>query len=142
MANTDSEITFLKPREDDITINPIAKTIEQQHTLKHQQIESVLAYIENDATCRSQQLLSYFGEKTNSICGKCSVCIAKASRLGTKSNETIALQILRALQPQSLSSRQLILQIKCSEQDLLKQLSELIELKKIKITQTNTYAII
>jgi ATP-dependent DNA helicase RecQ len=141
MANTDSEITLLKPREDDITINPIAKTIEQQHTLKHQQIESVLHYIKNDSVCRSQQLLSYFGEKTHEVCGKCSVCLSKNSQeKGTKTS--ISNQILKALQVESLSSRQLLHSINCSEKELLQHLSELIELKKIKITPTNTYTII
>jgi ATP-dependent DNA helicase RecQ len=142
IANTDSEITFLKPREDAITINPIAKTIEQQHRLKHQQIESVLNYIKNDSRCRSLQLLAYFGEKTNAVCGKCSVCIAKASELNMNTNVTITLQILKALQTQELSSRQLLQHLKCSEHDLLQHLSELIEIKKIKITQANTYTLI
>lgn len=142
MANTDSEITFLKPREDAITINPIAKTIEQQHTLKHQQIESVLKYIKNDSVCRSQQLLLYFGEKLKQPCGICSVCVAKASSLDTASNDAIALQIITSITAEALSSRQLLLQIQCSEKVLLKTLSELIELKKIKLTPTNTYTLI
>jgi ATP-dependent DNA helicase RecQ len=142
MANTDSEITFLKPREDDITINPIAKTIQQQHTLKHEQIESVLHYIKNDSICRSQQLLSYFGEKTKANCGKCSVCMAKASKLNSNTSETIGLQILKTLQNQALSSRQLLKHIDCSEQDLLKHLAALIEIKKIKPTPANTYTVI
>jgi ATP-dependent DNA helicase RecQ len=142
MANTDSEITFLKPREDDITINPIAKTIEQQHTLKHQQIESVLNYIKNDSICRSLQLLLYFGENTNELCGKCSVCIAKTSKLKNNTNETIPLEILKTLEIQPLSSRQLLQHIRCSEQDLIQGISELIEIKKIKITQANTYILL
>lgn len=142
MANTDSEITFLQPREDDITINPIAKTIEQQHTLKHQQIESVLSYIQNDSVCRSQQLLLYFGEKSKKNCGKCSVCIANASKLGNRSNETVSLQIIKALKAETLSSRQLLLHIKCSEKALIQSLSELIETEKIKLTQANTYTLI
>ena len=142
LANTDSEITFLKPREDDITINPIAKTIEQQHTLKHQQIESVLDYIKNDSICRSLQLLHYFGEKSKKNCGICSVCMAKASRLEKESNAAISIQILKALTTEALSSRQLLLQIKCSEKALLDGLSELIELKKIKLTPINTYTLI
>ena len=142
MANTDSEITFLKPREDDITINPITKTIQQQHTLKHEQIESVLHYIKNDSICRSQQLLSYFGEKTKANCGKCSVCMAKASKLNSNTSETIGLQILKTLQNQALSSRQLMKHIDCSEQDLLKHLATLIEIKKIKPTPANTYTVI
>ncbi|WP_458626006.1 RecQ family ATP-dependent DNA helicase [Winogradskyella sp. PC D3.3] len=142
MANTDSEITFLKPREDDITINPIAKTITQQHTLKHQQIESVLSYIKNETVCRSQQLLRYFGENTNKTCGICSVCVAKATHTKTNSNEAITLQIIKALQAEALSSRQLLHHIKCSEQDLLQSLSELIEIRKIKLTHANTYTLV
>ena len=142
MANTDSEITFLKPREDDITINPIAKTIEQQHTLKHQQIESVLHYIKNDSVCRSQQLRSYFGEKTNDVCGKCSVCLDKNSEVKATTKTNISNQILKALQDGALSSRQLLQTIGCSEKELLQSLLELIEIKKIKITPTNTYTTI
>ncbi|RED42903.1 ATP-dependent DNA helicase RecQ [Winogradskyella eximia] len=142
MANTDSEITFLKPREDDITINPIAKTIEQQHTLKHQQIESVLSYIQNESVCRSQQLLLYFGETSKQPCGLCSVCVAKASSLDNTSNEAISIQIIKILETEALSSRQLLLQIKCSEKVLLDSLSELIALKKIKLTPINTYTLI
>tara|TARA_R110002033_G_scaffold112971_3_gene158255 strand:- start:1442 stop:3337 length:1896 start_codon:yes stop_codon:yes gene_type:complete len=142
MANTDSEITFLKPREDDITINPIARTIEQQHTLKHQQIESVLDYIKNDWVCRSLQLLNYFGEKSKQPCGICSVCVAKALSIENNSNDAISIQIIKALRPEALSSRQLLLQIKCSEKALLDSLSELIELKKIKLTPINTYTLI
>ncbi|WP_179019088.1 RecQ family ATP-dependent DNA helicase [Winogradskyella forsetii] len=141
MANTDSEITFLKPREDDLTINPIAKTIEQQHTLKHQQIESVLHYIQNDSVCKSQQLLRYFGEKTNKTCGKCSVCLAKASKTDKASTKTISIQIIKILETGPLSSRQLLPQIKCSEKLLLESLSELIELRKIKLTTANTYTL-
>ena len=142
MTNTDSEITFLQPREDDITINPIARTIEQQHTLKHQQIESVLNYIKNDSVCRSQQLLRYFGEETNNVCGKCSVCIAKTTPIENVSIEMVSLQITKALETKTLSSRQLLQHIKCSEKILLQSLSELIELNKIKLTPANTYTLV
>ncbi|WP_225034683.1 ATP-dependent DNA helicase RecQ [Winogradskyella sp. SM1960] len=142
MANTDSEITFLQPREDAVTINPIAKTIEQQHMLKHQQIESVLSYINNDSVCRSQQLLRYFGEQTTKVCGKCSVCIANATAKGQTSINTIRLQIIAELETETLSSRQLLQRVKCSEKQLLQSLSELIELNKIKLTSANTYVLI
>ncbi|REG87448.1 RecQ family ATP-dependent DNA helicase [Winogradskyella sediminis] len=140
MANTDSEITFLKPREDDITINPIAKTIKQQHTLKHQQIEAVLQYVRNNTVCKSQQLLHYFGETAEVSCGICSVCMAKAS--GENLDNTITFQILKALETEALSSRQLLQQLKCSEHNLLTGLSELIELHKITLTHANTYTLV
>jgi len=142
MGNTDSEITFLKPREDAITINPIAKTIEQQHNLKHQQIESVMSYINNDSVCKSQQLLTYFGEKTKKACGICSVCTLKTPQASRAIKNSVSKEILKTLQDETLSSRQLLQTINCSEQELLQTLSELMETKKIKITNTNTYVII
>ncbi|MDP5081462.1 MAG: RecQ family ATP-dependent DNA helicase [Winogradskyella sp.] len=142
IANTDSEITFLKPREDDVTINPIAKSIKQQHTLKHRQIESVLHYIKNDSECRSQQLLAYFGEKPAVVCGKCLACTNQASKLNTNTSKMEMKQILNALEFEALSSRQLLERVNCSQQELLKHLRELIEIKKIKITEANTYTII
>ena len=140
MTNTDSEVIFLKPREDDITINPIAKTIEQQHTLKHQQIESVINYVKNESICRSQQLLHYFGEITDKLCNHCSVCKEKSTINHLSSD--ISNQVLIALQSEDLSSRRLLQMIHCSEKELLKHLSELIEVRKIKITRANTYTLI
>jgi ATP-dependent DNA helicase RecQ len=142
MANTDSEITFLKPREDEITINPIAKTIKQQHQLKHEQIAAVLNYVQNDLVCRSQQLLTYFGEKTQIKCGKCSVCLDKNAAISPLNKLRITSLILENLKSEDLSSRQLLQRIKCSEQALLQSLSELMETKQIKVTEANTYTII
>lgn len=141
IANTDSEITFLKPREDDTTINPIAKAINQQHQLKHTQVEAVINYIKNDTVCKSQQLLYYFGEKNAKPCGSCSVC--KSEQINGKSKNTnISAYILKALETEDLSSRQLLQTVHCTEQELIQYLTELIETKKIKITQKNTYALI
>jgi ATP-dependent DNA helicase RecQ len=142
MANTDSEITFLKPREDNLTINPIAKTIEQQHTLKHKQVEAVLSYTQNDSVCKNLQLLAYFGEKKAEVCGKCSVCLDKQYKMNANKHFDISNKILKALQLENLSSRQLLHSVNCSEKELLQYLSELQETQKIKITQANTYTII
>ncbi|WP_411895466.1 ATP-dependent DNA helicase RecQ [Winogradskyella sp. A2] len=139
IANTDSEITFLQPREDEITINPIAKTIEHQHKLKHQQIEAVIDYINNDTQCKSTQLLAYFGETQKKACGKCSVCLSNELQPNVPETKAISKHILKALEQEDLTSRQLLNQLKCNETLLLKSLSELVELEKIEITATNTY---
>ncbi|WP_243471570.1 RecQ family ATP-dependent DNA helicase [Winogradskyella sp. MH6] len=141
MANTDSEITFLKPREDEITINPIIKTIQQQHQLKHQQVEAVINYVNNDRTCKNIQLLKYFGEKSKDNCGICSVCVQ--SKTKTKNNSSsLREQILKVLEQEDLSSRQLLFAINCTESELIESLKLLIETKKIKITDSNTYKIL
>lgn len=141
MANTDSEITFLKPREDEITISPIAKIVKQQHLLKHQQIEAVLAYIKNDSECRSLQLMSYFGEKNAKPCGICSVCTNGHATTESKNFERISMKILSCLKKETLSSRELLHLVNCTEKELLHSLSELLETKVIKITDSNTYSI-
>src|SRR5690606_2722107 len=38
LTKTDAQITFIEPREDDKTINRIAKIIKQQNQLKHNQV--------------------------------------------------------------------------------------------------------
>lgn len=141
MANTDSEITFLKPREDDITINPIVKIIEQQHLLKHQQVEAVINYVNNSTVCKNRQLLAYFGEKSDKNCGLCSVCVQKTANTQTNSTN-LASQILQALKQEDLSSRQLLLVFNCSESELIETLKKLIETRKVKITHSNTYTLI
>ncbi|MCB0375820.1 MAG: RecQ family ATP-dependent DNA helicase, partial [Sinomicrobium sp.] len=80
--HTDAEITFLLPREDDKTINTVAKHIEQQRRLKKRQIDAVMDYVNNDEICKSVQLLAYFGEEQAEACGICSVCIGKKTRSG------------------------------------------------------------
>lgn len=141
IANTDSEITFVKPREDDITINPIAKTIRQQHQLKYSQVDAVIEYINNEQTCKNRLLLSYFGEKSNKDCGKCSKCIEN-KKINTVLDRDLSKEILRALQSEDLSSRQLLQTVHCSEKVLLKVLTELLESKLIYITNKNTYSLI
>jgi len=141
IANTDSEITFVKPREDDITINPIAKIIRQQHQLKYSQVDAVIEYINNEQTCKNRLLLSYFGEKSNKDCGKCSTCIEN-KKINTVLDRDLSKEILQALQSEDLSSRQLLQIVHCTEKVLLKVLTELLESKLIYITNKNTYSLI
>jgi ATP-dependent DNA helicase RecQ len=142
MAHTDSEITFLKPREDDITINPIAKIIEQQNQLKQRQIEAVISYVNNDSVCKSLYLLDYFGESGHEACGICSVCQSKQLKTHRTNLDGLKAAILETLETEALSSRQLLDDLNCSEQALIHGLNELLELKKITLTATNTYTLL
>lgn len=142
IANTDSEITFIKPREDEKTINPLISTINKQHALTIAQIKAVIDYTNNDKVCKSKQLLSYFDEKNLKDCGHCSVCILKRSNKNKISNSFLTDAILNQLSKGELSSRQLLDIINCNKTELIKSLSELIEQQKIKITPTNTYTLL
>lgn len=139
IANTDSEITFVKPREDEKTINPIIPIINQQYLLKKNQIQSVIDYSNNNAVCKSVQLRSYFDETNAEDCGICSVCIENKATHSNLSLEKIQQHILQLLEDSDKSSRILLSNIQCSKSEILKALSILVEANKISITATNTY---
>ncbi|MFD1064378.1 RecQ family ATP-dependent DNA helicase [Winogradskyella litorisediminis] len=138
IANTDSEITFIKPREDELTINPIIPVIEQQNALKQSQIASVIKYTKNDSVCKHIQLLEYFDETETQPCGKCSVCLNNTKVLELNSN-TIKTKILEILSHGEKSSRDLLDALQLSQSELLQNISLLLEQGKITITDKNTY---
>lgn len=139
VANTDSEITFIKPREDKKTINPIINIIELQQNLKKEQIKNVINYTKNESTCKSIQLLNYFDEASTEDCNVCSVCLSKQSISPKSTIELIEKEILILLKEKDRSSRELLYNINCSQAELLSVLSLLTEEETITITPTNTY---
>ena len=142
LGKSDTEITFIQPREDDKTINRIAKNVEDQNKLKEEQVNHVIEYINNDTVCKSIQLLTYFGESKLENCGICSVCISKKkSTVHTDQNKTKEL-VLNALTKQNLSSRSLMERLSSSDEIIKDILTELLEDKLIAITKSNTYKLI
>lgn len=139
LAKTDAQITFIQPREDDKTINRIAKIIEQQNKLKQQQVKSMLDYIENDTVCKSMQLLTYFGEKEIEPCGICSVCVETKKEKAPQDLKSLKNSIIELLETGELSSRQINSTIEASEKDIKTVLKLLLEHGIINITPTNTY---
>ena len=139
LAKTDAQITFIEPREDDKTINRIASIIEQQNKLKTQQVKAMLDYVENEAICKSMQLLNYFGEKNTKPCGICSVCINSNKSKSKTDKVSIKNQIIKLLEHGDLSSRALISELNCEEKEMKTVLKLLIEHNIISITSTNTY---
>ncbi len=89
---------------------------------KQEQIQAVLNYANTNNTCRSLQLVAYFGELDARPCGKCDVCLArKKVSLQTKDYDRISKLIVESLRNQKLSTEVLVqhhLDIK--KEDLLK----------------------
>ena len=141
LTKTDAQIIFLQPREDDKTINRIAKTIEQQNNLKKNQVASVLNYVNNNDICKSVQLLSYFGESKLEDCGICSVCIKTNTSLSNTIIKESTKEIVKLLKEKPLSSREILLHIEIKEIHLATILRLMLEQDKIEITNANTYKI-
>lgn len=136
---TDATLTFLVPREDDKTINVISREVEALNRKKTAQVNSVLQYIENTKTCRSVQLVSYFGETTASKCGICSNCSTQNPHLSNKEMQLLAKQILALLEGGDLSSREISEKLTFTETNVLKVIKLLLDAEKIKINPKNQY---
>ena len=84
-------------------------------------MQSVIDYATNQDLCRSQVLLSYFGEKDSNPCGKCDVC-KKGSKLklGKQEFNSIMDNIKALVCEEALLLDQLVDRIKFDEDKTLK----------------------
>ena len=123
----DASITFLVPREDDVTVNPLIPYIESQITTKKEKIASVLSYIDNSKICRSIQLLSYFGERKTVPCGICSVCKASNEVLTKKKANQIYQNIIKLIGNREFSSREITARLDFEESQVVQVLQLLLE---------------
>jgi ATP-dependent DNA helicase RecQ len=139
---TDAEITFLVPREDDITINMIAKDVEAQHNVKREHINAVISYVFNQSECLNLQLLAYFGENETKTCGKCSVCLQKITAKDSSQPSEVLKEISVLLRDESLSSRVISTRLNYSNQIIINALRLGLELNLLTITSENTYQLI
>ena len=140
-TNTDAQITFGQPREDDKAINRISKEVNTQNKIKHKKIQAVIDYIENNSICKSQQLLTYFGEPQSKACGTCNVCLQNNTQPNINFQKENVDLVLKTLKTQPLNSRELASNLSLSSNEIIAVLGYLLEQEKIEHTQTNQYQI-
>ncbi len=96
-------------------------------------VKSVLDYAKEENICRSQVLLSYFGEKETKPCGKCDICQKRReTELTDEEFETIRLDILQLLTSEELSINSLIKKIPVKEPKSLKVVRFMIDNGQLK----------
>lgn len=137
--NNDATITFNEIREDERTINRVAKYLEAQNELKTKQLQSVLHYIKEDKICKNKLLLKYFGEIVKEDCGICSYCITK--KKSKTDTSTLVEKIIGLLKIQELNSRDIQKMTKYSKDDVIFALQNLLENDTIIIKSNNNYSI-
>ena len=131
-----SQLQFLVPREDDRTINSIAKDIKQYNSVKLEKVDSIINYAANNSVCRSKLLLDYFDEKLTQNCGICDICLSSNNSLGTLSG--LSNQILDLLEKnKQLSSKEIASQLNIPSSTLLKTLQNLLNTDKINLNSQN-----
>lgn len=133
--NNDSTITFNEAREDDLTINRIAKFLTHQNQLKQDQFQSVLHYISDTSQCKNKLLLAYFEEEFTEDCGICSFCLTPKKN---DPEETTAI-IERLLEKNPLTSREIEEKLQISTEAIIFALQLLLEQDKVAINSYNQY---
>ncbi|MEE2699824.1 MAG: RecQ family ATP-dependent DNA helicase [Bacteroidota bacterium] len=108
----------------------------KRKTIKVEKAGAVIEYVENNITCRTKQLLSYFGEEREYKCGKCDVCV-ELNKIGVndKEFENTQIEIKRMLEEKPLS----VIEIKNTlthlrEEKILKVLKWLSENEQVKLS--------
>jgi ATP-dependent DNA helicase RecQ len=139
-ANTnDSSLTFNEIREDERTINRVAKYLQAQNQLKLHQLQALIAYCKENNSCKQKQLLLYFGEKREEDCGSCSYCMSKGHQ--TIRPETVTEKIIEALKIQAYNSRDLQTITQFDQDTIIFALQSLLENDTISIQSNNLYSL-
>ncbi len=72
------QLTFLVPKRPSDQLQIDQKALEDKRRLRLAKMEAVIAYVHQREQCRTQLLLSYFGEEDYDHCGICDNCVNKA----------------------------------------------------------------
>ncbi|MBR5911029.1 MAG: RecQ family ATP-dependent DNA helicase [Bacteroidales bacterium] len=73
--NDKPQVLFLTEFVDTRHFNLSKEHYHDRKRESEQRMKAVVGFVNNDAECRSVQLLRYFNEKTRSRCGRCDVCL-------------------------------------------------------------------
>ena len=138
---TDAQITFIVPREDEKTIHRISKSVSNQNKIKLKKFHAVLKYLENNLVCKSLQLLTYFNEKKAKPCGICNVCTVN-NLVNNKCSQKEIKCVLQALEKKPLSSKELLEICTLEDDKIIIILQYLTENQKIKLTNSSQYQIL
>lgn len=103
-------------------------------------LQSLLDFLSNSIQCRSQQLLSYFGEKKSQRCGICDVCSRKSEvKINDIEFELISNFIKEEVTKEQLHLYELIARTaKFNENDVISTLQWLIDNGKVIRTKDET----
>jgi len=137
--SNDATITFNEVREDERTINRVAKYLDSQNKLKTAQLQAVLNYSLDKTTCKQKLLLRYFGEILQEDCDHCSYCLSKKKKI--TATTVVTQKIIELLSIQDLSSRDIQKLSKYSTDDIIFALQNMLEDNKILLQPNNLYSL-
>ena len=138
IQNTDLNLTFAVPREDDHTIIPYKEIIEKNKERKISRLEDMIRYLGDNRKCRSIQLLAYFGEQSERKCGQCDVC-QESNSSSPEQLEGRKSVIMEMLQKRVMTLSDIHASLGKSKAEALQCVQELLEDEKIAVNAENQY---
>ena len=104
-----AQVTFATERLDAKDISISAANYRDRKKEAAERLEAMIRYAESTNKCRSQQLLSYFGECNVKRCGKCDVCLERNKlELNEAEFDQVAAVIKPLLKLRSLDMEELV----------------------------------
>jgi len=135
--NDQPQITFIKPRQQQLYINKAY--IEERKALYKQKMDAVLAYATH-RRCRSQLLLGYFDEQA-AKCGICDICIEEKRKSSASDIlDEITNSIAQILSGAPIDLDTLVSSVKVgTEKDILSAIRILLDAGKIRFNGEKYY---
>ncbi len=139
--NNSPKLILSKNRVEANSIQISEEIIAKRKQLRKEKMEAVITYTEDITTCRTKQLLEYFGEENDYKCGKCDVCVErnklKLSDLEFEKIKKLMHNVLQEKDLTTLEISKIITSIK--EEQIIKVLQWLIDNGKVKLS-ANKYS--
>jgi ATP-dependent DNA helicase RecQ len=130
-------IYFAEERLDEKNLRLSPENYEHRKIRYSKRIEAMVHYAESTAKCRSQILLSYFGENNTYRCGQCDVCKRRNELdLSNYEFDIILSDIKKILYVSEKSLVEIINLLKFDEQKVVKVVRWLLDNEKIEYTES------
>ncbi len=121
-------LTFTREREDSERLVLSKEAYDDRRERYVSRVKSMLDYAQEETNCRSQVLLSYFGEKNTQPCGQCDICLKnKENTVSDDEFSAIAKQIFELLEAEPAVITSLVRKSGLKEQKILKVIRFLLD---------------
>ncbi len=139
-SNSQMNIKFLVPREDNFIYHSISDHIENRNRSKLNKAAAFKDLIKNDIICRQRLLLDYFSEDLKEPCGNCDNCLKKQKALKLD-QKALSVKIIDLLKHnKNLDLNEISSNLGLDKKLIIKTLEILVEQKSIDIDlQHNFY---
>lgn len=135
-AQTDIQIQWLVPREDQYTLAPLLQRLEHNQNVKKEKVEAIIEFAYSTKACKQKQILNYFGEKNTQKCMKCNAL--ECSQTNTIDHKLLSELILEHIKENLISLKELDQSISdYSTFDIGESVRILLENKKVLLTKDN-----